>query len=76
MRMGRDDRILYNRYLMDRAILRNQMTTARGEGYLDGVDQGRTDEKTETARRMKADGMPTERIAKYTGLSAEEIDQL
>ena len=39
MRMGRDDRVLYDRYLMDRAILRNQMFTARGEGYLDGVDK-------------------------------------
>jgi len=42
MRMGRDEGLLYDRYLMDRAILRNQMTTARGEGYLDGVNQGMT----------------------------------
>lgn len=26
--------------------------------------------------RMKSDGMPSELIAKYTGLSAEEIDSL
>ena len=43
MRMGRDDRIVYDRYLMDRAIMRNTMKTARGEGYLDGVDQGMKD---------------------------------
>jgi len=43
MRMGRDEGVLYDRYLMDRAILRNQMTTARGEGYLDGVNQGMTE---------------------------------
>ena len=43
MRMGRDDRVLYDRYLMDRAILRNQMATARGEGYLDGMDHGMRD---------------------------------
>ena len=92
MRMGRDDRVLYDRYLMDRAILRNQMTTARGEGYLDGVDQGmkkglqlgmqqgieqgRSDERAGTARRMRADGMTADLIAKYTGLSIEEVEAL
>ena len=112
MRMGRDDRILYDRYLMDRAILRNQMVTARGEGYLEGMNQGmaegiekgiaegiekgmaeglergiekgmaeglergmaeglekgRAEERTELAKKMKADGLPAELIAKYTGL--------
>ena len=108
MRMGRDEGVLYDRYLMDRAILRNQMTTARGEGYLDGVNQGMTEglEKgmaqgiaqgiaqgmaqgmkkgmaqgmvtanRENARRMMADGMTTDLIAKYTGLSIEEIEGL
>ena len=33
-------------------------------------------EKTDTARRMKADGMSAELIAKYTGLSAKDIDGL
>jgi len=92
MRMGRDEGVLYDRYLMDRAILRNQMTTARGEGYLDGVNQGmteglekgmaqgmaqgRAEERMETARKMKADGMPAELIAKYTGLTVEDINSL
>jgi predicted transposase/invertase (TIGR01784 family) len=40
MNMGRDEGILYDRYLMDRAILRNQMVTARGEGYIEGLDKG------------------------------------
>ena len=40
MRMSRDEHILYDRYLMDRAILRNQMTTAHGEGRLEGIDEG------------------------------------
>ena len=84
MRMGRDERIVYDRYLMDRAILRNTVDGARDEGKYEGLkeglqqgmEQGRTDEKTETARRMKADGMPTELIAKYTGLVVEQIDKL
>ena len=96
MRMGRDEHILYDRYLMNRAILRNQMVTARGEGYLEGVDkgmtegmakgmsegmakgmpQGRAEERVETARKMKADGLPIEMIEKYSGMSADEIKAL
>ena len=30
----------------------------------------------DTARKMKADNMPAELIAKYTGLTAEEIEAL
>ena len=84
MRMGRDEGILYDRYLMDRAILRNQMVTARGEGELEGIEKGRAEgraegaeeAKRENARRMKADGMSTEQIAKYTGLAIEVIESL
>lgn len=108
MRMSRDERILYDRYLMDRAILRNTVDGARDEGKYEGlkeglekglaegiekglaegiekglaegiekgVEQGRTDEKTDTARRMKADGMPAEVIAKYTGLTVEAVNCL
>lgn len=34
------------------------------------------DEKVKLARQMKADGMTTEQIEKYTGLTSEEIDKL
>lgn len=84
MRMGRDERIIYDRYLMDRAILRNTVDGARDEGKYEGfkegieqgMEKGRSDEKAETARRMKADGMISEVIAKYTGLDLEVIDRL
>lgn len=38
--------------------------------------EGRVEEKFVIARGMKADGLPVETIAKYTGLSAEEIENL
>lgn len=84
MRMGRDERIIYDRYLMDRAILRNTVDGARDEGKYEGfkegieqgMEKGRSDEKAETARRMKADGMSSEVIAKYTGLDLEVIDRI
>ena len=46
------------------------------EGLKEGLEQGRSFEKAETARKMKADGMPVELIAKYTGLTVEEVDRL
>ena len=38
--------------------------------------KGREEANREAARRMKADGLPTEIINKYTGLSPEEIEVL
>ena len=46
------------------------------EGLAEGLAEGRAEANIETARRMKTDGMPTEIIAKYTGLSKEEIEKL
>ena len=48
--------------------------------YERGLEQGRAEGELEAARKlaraMKADGEPVERICKYTGLSAEEIEKL
>jgi hypothetical protein len=40
------------------------------------VDNAFDEGKIEIAREMKAEGEPTEKIMRYTGLSAEEIEQL
>jgi len=52
----------------------------RAEGRAEGLEEGRAEEraknaaaKLDYARKMKDDGLPAELIAKYTGLSAEEI---
>ena len=39
-------------------------------------DKGRLEDIVKAARSMKADGMPVEKIEKYTGLTAEEIETL
>ena len=44
--------------------------------YLEGREEGRVEEKLAIARGMKSDGLSVETIAKYTGLSAEEIENL
>lgn len=46
------------------------------EGLAEGIEKGRFDANLENARRMKADGMPAELIAKYTGLTEEQINAL
>jgi predicted transposase/invertase (TIGR01784 family) len=46
------------------------------QGLEQGMAQGIAQANCENARRMKADGMPAELIAKYTGLTIEAIESL
>ena len=50
------------------------------QGLEKGLEQGRAEGELEAARKlacvMKADGEPVERISRYTGLSADEIEKL
>ena len=48
----------------------------REEGRKEGRAEGRAEERLANARRMKADGMAADLIAKYTGLTIEEIQTL
>ena len=52
------------------------LAEGRTEGRAEGRAEGQTDEKLATAKRMKADGMPVDLIAKYTGLTSDEISKL
>ena len=64
--------------------LRNQMAYARQEaieeghaqGHAQGLAQGLAEGRAEVANEMLADGMSLDKIAKYTGLSQEEIAAL
>ena len=56
--------------------LRNQMAYARQEAIEEGRAEGRAEVHAEIAREMLADGMPVDKISKYTGLSVEEIEAL
>ena len=48
----------------------------RTEGRAQGRNEGIEETRKDNARRMKADGMDISLIAKYTGLSEEEINDL
>ena len=45
-------------------------------GRSEGEASGRAERELEMARAMKVDNEPVEKIVKYTGLSAEEIEKL
>jgi len=46
------------------------------EGEKVGLEKGRLDAKIESARKMLIDGLPIDMVAKYSGLSIEEIKKL
>ena len=46
------------------------------QGMKQGMAQGAHDKALASAKAMKADGMPTALIAKYTGLSEEQVAEL
>ena len=48
----------------------------RNEGIAQGEASGRAERELEMAKAMKADNEPVDKIAKYTGLSVEDIEKL
>ena len=70
----------YEESLKNLRDLGNVLNTAkeegRKEGREEGIEEGEKRKSMEMALRMREDGMPLEVIAKYTGLSVEEIQNL
>ncbi len=58
------------------AVMEGQYLEGHAEGRTEGRAEGRAEANWDNARKMKEDGMPIELIAKYTGLSATEIESL
>ena len=50
--------------------------TAERKGEMKGREEGRKEGQKEIARKMKADGLPNEVVAKYTGLTIDEISEV
>ena len=70
--MSRDERAAYRRYWDNRAVLLDQIVTARGEGRLEGIAEG----ITQTARKMLQMGIDKSLVSQTTGLSFEQLDNL
>ena len=56
--------------------LKEGLKEGREEGLKEGREEGQQSEKLRAARKMKDDGMPVDLIAKYTGLTVEQIENL
>ena len=84
MSMTEEERRAYRDYMVSVYAAKDTLDTAKDEARAEGREEGRAEgraegmeaNRRENARRMKADGMPPELIAKYTGLTMEEIDKL
>ena len=69
----REAQLQHEMFLHDQAQARSD---AEKNGYSRGYDNGVAQERMKTAGKMKADGIPADKIAAYTGLSAEEVAAL
>jgi len=55
---------------------KNTLDFAHQKGKEEGKTEGKMEARHETALRMLADRMPVEAVAKYTGLSVEQVKTL
>lgn len=74
--LSKEDRIKYDEtikiYRDYLAVVSFAEATGREQGFKEGLEE----EKISIARQMKADGLSTEIIMKYTQLTKEDIEQL
>jgi predicted transposase/invertase (TIGR01784 family) len=77
LNMEESDRKKYDRYLDDlhyHASMANSTKIEAEELILaKGIAKGKQEEKRETAKKLKAEGLPAEAIARITGLTPTEI---
>ena len=86
--LNEEDRKAYNRYIEILRFNRSVMDSSRIEGRIEGMEmgmaqgleegkaEGAKNEKLSTAKRMKAEGLDINLIAKITQLPINEIEQL
>ena len=72
LKMSREERQAYIRHI-DNIRYQHSVFAA---AHLEGWQEGETKNRHDIARQLKADGMPTEQIAKYTKLTPDEIEKL
>jgi predicted transposase/invertase (TIGR01784 family) len=69
------DAVKTKRTLINSAVRRGR-AEGKAEGEAKGRAEGEAKGRAEIAKEMKKDGMPIEKISKFTGLSIEEIKKL
>ena len=79
-----DKKTLYEKDMITELdmVLRNDYARKEGEaigearGRAEGKAEGKAEEQSAIARRMLKDNVPVEAIAKYSGLSEDEVRKL
>ena len=63
--------------MMSGALIETSARTILNQGISQGINQGISQNQRETALRMLQDGeLPIDKIAKYSGLGIEDVEQL
>ncbi|MEI6206633.1 MAG: Rpn family recombination-promoting nuclease/putative transposase [Desulfuromonadales bacterium] len=72
LKLSKEDRREYERYIDDRRVAESSIKTS----WLEGHDKGREEERLENARTMRKLGVTTGVIIQVTGLNPDEIENL
>ncbi len=72
LKMPEEQRRAYEKYLTNKASEKDMIETARLEGRADGREEA----SEKFAIRSLKDGLPVEKVAAYTGLSLERVQEL
>ena len=79
-----EERIKYENYMTTERDIQNYISYARekgleegrAEGIMEGMEKGREEGRIEAARNMLTDEISIDLVAKYTGLSIEQVKEL
>ena len=74
--LSQEDRTIYDRNMRNQFDIRTEKLMVQEQARAEGLAEGKAERSTEIARIMKADGVPIESIAKYSGLTEAEIKAL
>ena len=72
--LSEDERMQRIADLREKAILDEKAIYAKGLD--EGIKEGKRNEKLEIAKKLKKEGINTELIAKITGLTIKEIEEI
>ena len=71
-----EEMLAYEKYWLDVSTEKSALERERKDGYAEGRAEGEAQTKLAMARMMIADGEPIDKIIRYTGLTAKQIQSL
>ncbi|MEQ8975784.1 MAG: Rpn family recombination-promoting nuclease/putative transposase, partial [Coleofasciculus sp. C1-SOL-03] len=74
--LSAEERANYLRFMENRRYEVSMIEGSRSEGRLEGIEEGKQQEKINVARNLKQKGTELDTITEVTGLSRKEIEKL